>query len=137
MLVQIFALWYNYLMANKAIWKKRSKSVLLAYLILAIIGSSAISMAEYLYFEYSSNDNLSSGSYFSPISQTFDWLAGDILKIRKSRDNSNSQLRNKLLRVFTLDGTISMAIHLSEANLKIKNDNIQVIRNLVLLKLRI
>jgi len=122
---------------NKPIWRKRSKSVLLAYLIFAIIGSSAISMAESLNFEHSNNDSLSSGRYFSSISQTFDWLAGDIHKIRKPRENSNSHLRNKLLRVFTFNGTIAMVIHLSEADLKIKNINIPIIKNLVLLKLRI
>ena len=118
--------------------KKQLKLVLLAYLILALIGSSAISAGEAFSFDCSNNDSICSGRYFSSISHIIDWLAGDILTIRKTNGYSNLPLRNRLLRLFALAGTIVAAIYLAGANLKtIKNDNIPIIKNLVLLKLRI
>ena len=121
-----------------SIGEKRLKLVLLPYLILALIVSSAISTAEAFCIEYSRDDRMSSGGCFCSISHTIDWLAGETLTLRKDSGYSNSPLRNGLLRVFTFAGTISIALYLAGANLKIiKNDNIQIIRNLVLLKLRI
>jgi len=118
--------------------KKQTKIVLFAYLILALIGSSAISAGEAFCLEYSDNDSLSSGGYFSSINHIIDRLAANILTLRKARGYSNSLLRNRLLRIFTLAGVIAIALYLAGTNLKIiKNDNIQIIRNLVLLKLRI
>jgi hypothetical protein len=117
--------------------EKRSKSVLLVYLILALIGSAAISAGEAFYLE-DSNDSLSSGRYFSSIEYNVDWLTTNILTLRRARGYSNSPLRNKLLRIFTFAGIFSIALYLVGANLKIiKNDNVQIIKNLVLLKLRI
>jgi hypothetical protein len=117
--------------------KKGAKLVLFMYLILALIGSAAISAGEAFCFEYSNNDTLSSGGYISP-GHTIDWLVADALTLRKANGYSNSPLRNRLLRVFTFAGTISMALYLVGAKLKkMNNDNIQTIRNLVLLKLRI
>jgi hypothetical protein len=117
---------------------KRLKLVLLSYLILALIGSSAISAGEAFCFDYSDNDSICSGRYFSSISHIIDWLAGDILTIRKTNGYSNSPSRNRLHRLFALAGTTAAAIYLGGANLKtIKNDNIPIIKNLVLLKLRI
>jgi len=116
--------------------RKRSKLVLLAYLILALIGSSAISAGEAFCFEYSNNDSIYSGRCFSS-SHIIDWLAGDILTIRKTNGYSNFPLRNRLLRVFTLAGTIVTAIYLVRANLKIEDGNSPIMKNLVLLKLRI
>jgi len=118
--------------------EKRSKPVLLVCLILALIGSSAISAGEAFCFEYSNNDSLSSDSrYFSSI-HTVDWLATGALVLRKDHGYSNFLLRNRLLRVFTLAGTVAMTIYLVGANLKIiENDNMPLIKNMVLLKLRI
>ena len=119
--------------------EKRSKLVLLAYLILALIGSSAISAGEAFCFEYSNNDDLSSDSrYFFSIGHTVDWLAAEVLTLRKAHGYSNSLLRNRLLRVFAFAGTISIALYLVGANLKIiENNNMPTMKNLVLLKLRI
>jgi len=124
-------------MVNNHIEKKLSKLFLLAYLILALVGSSAISAGEAFCFDYSDNDSIYSGRYFSSISHTFDWLVGDVLTIRRTNGFSNPLVRNRLLRIFTLAGTIAVAICLVRANLKIKNDNSPIIENPVLLKLRI
>jgi len=133
-LVQILILLYNPFMVRK-MGKKQVKIFLSTYFILALIGSSAISAGEAFRFEYSNNDNLSSGTYFSSVGHTIDWLAG--VTIRKAKSNSNSPLRNRLLRVFTFAETIAIATYLVRANLKVKNDNIIIIKNLVPLKLRI
>ena len=118
-------------------YKKWAKLVLFAYFILALIGSSAISAGEAFYLE-DSNDSQSSGRYFSSIDHTVDWLATNILTLRRVRSYSNSPLRNKLLRIFTFTGIFSITLYLVGANLKIiKNDNIQIIKNLVPLKLLI
>jgi len=118
--------------------KKRAKLVLFAYFILALIGSSAISAGEAFYLENSNNDNISSGRYFSSIDHNVDWLAANILTLKRARGYSNSPLRNKLLRIFTFAGIFSIALYLVGANLKIiENDYIQIIKNLVPLKLRI
>jgi hypothetical protein len=120
------------------VYKKRVKFALFAYLILALIGSAAISAGEAFYLENSNNDNLSSGRYFSSINHNIDWLTESVLTLRKARGYSNSLLRNRLFRIFTFTGIFSIALYLVGANLKIiKNDNIQIIKNLVSLKLRI
>jgi hypothetical protein len=124
-------------MVHNHIEKKWSKLFLLAYLILALIGSSAISAGEAFCFNYSNNDSIYSGKYFSSINHFIDWLAGDIITIRKTNGYSNPLSRNRSLRVFTFAGIIATAIFLVRTNLKIKNDNIPIIKNLVLLKLRI
>jgi len=115
--------------------EKRLKIFLLTYFILALIGSSVISAGEAFCFEYSNNDNLNSGTYFSSVGHTIDWLAG--VTIRKANSNSNSPLRNRLLRVFTFAGAIAISTYLMVANLKIKKENMPIVKNLVLLKLRI
>jgi len=119
-------------------YKKWAKLVLFAYFILALIGSSAISAGEAFYLENSNDDSLSSDRYFSSIDYNVDWLAASILTLRRARGYSNSPLRSKLLRIFTFTGIFSIALYLVGANLKIiKNDNIQILKNLVPLKLRI
>jgi len=117
--------------------EKRLKLFLLTYLIIAMIGSSAISAAEAFCIEQSSNDSLNSGRYFSSKDHTVDWLAGNVLTTRKTRSYSNSLLRNKLLRVFALTGAITISICLTGTNIKTTNDNIPIMRNLIPLKLRI
>ena len=124
-------------MSYSGVGKRKSKIVLLACLMLALIGSSVISTGEAFRFEYSNNDSMYSGRYFSSINHTVDWLAEEILTLRKARGYSNSMLRKKLLCVFTFAGTIAIAIHLAEASLKTKNDNTTIVKNPVLLKLRI
>jgi hypothetical protein len=116
--------------------KKKLKLFLFMYLILALIYSSAISASETFCFEHSSNDNLSSDTYLSSVGNNIDWLA--VVTIKKTRNNSNSLLRNKLLRVFTLAGIISITVYLAGAKQKtVKNDNIPIIKSLVNLNLRI
>jgi hypothetical protein len=120
------------------IGQKRSKPVLLVCLTLALIGLSAISAGEAFYFEQLGNDGLDSGEYFSLINHTVDWLATGVLTLKRARGYSNFPLQNRLLCVFTLAGTIVIALYLVGANLKmIEGDNITIIKNLVLLKLRI
>jgi len=115
--------------------EKRAKPILLIYFILAMIGSSAISAGEAFYFE-KSNDNLSSGRYYSSENHNIDWLAR--VTIRKENNSSNSLQRNRLLRVFTFAGILIMAMYLVSANLKIiKNDDVPKIKNLIPMKLRI
>jgi hypothetical protein len=133
-LAQILILLY----ASYMVYKKWAKLVLFAYLILALIGSAAISAGEAFYIENLNDDSLNSGRYFSSINQNLDWLAANVLTLRKARSFSNSLLRNRLLRIFTFTGIFSIALYLVGENLKIiKNDNIQIIKNLVPLKLRI
>jgi hypothetical protein len=107
------------------IGEKRSKFVLLACLILALIGSSAISAGEAFCFEYSNDDSLSSDTYFSSVGRTVDWLTAQALTLRRAHGYSDFLLRNRLLRVFTFAGAIALTIYLVGANLKIiENDNI-------------
>ena len=102
----------------------------------ALIGSSVISAGESFRLEYSNSDNLRSNGYYSSADHNIDWLAR--VTIRKTNGYSNSLQRNRLLRVFSLAGIIVITVYLVGANLKIiKNNNIPVIKNLVLLKLRI
>jgi len=116
--------------------KKQIKIILLAYLVLALIGSSAISAGEAFYFEYSNSDSLSSGRCFSSINHTVDWLAR--VTIRKANGYPNSMSRSRLLRVFALAGIIVTVISPVETNQKIiKNGNTSILKNLILLKLRI
>jgi len=115
--------------------KKRVTLVLLIYMMLALIGTSTISAGEAFCSDYSDKDSLGSNRYFSSIDHTIDWLAQ--VTIRKTNGYSNSVSRNRLLRVFTFEGIIAITAYLAEENQKIKNDNISIIRNLVLLKLRI
>jgi len=114
--------------------EKRIKFLLLSYIIFALIGSSAISTGEAFFLKYSNNDNLSSG-YLSSIDHNIDLLAS--VTIRKAGSHSNSTLRNRLLRVFTFSGAIAIAAYLVREKQITKTDNIPVIKNLVLLKLRI
>jgi hypothetical protein len=115
---------------------KWSKVTLLIYLITALIDLSAISSCEAFYFEYSNSDSLNSGAYSSSTVRTIDWLAG--VTLRKTNGNSNSPLRSRLLRVFKFTGAIAIAFYLAGASLKIiRNDNIPILKNLILLKLRI
>jgi len=113
---------------------KMLRIIQLACIIFTLIGSSAISIGEAFFIEHSNNDNLNS-RYLSSIDHRIDWLAA--VKIKKAGSNSNSPLRNRSLRVFTFSGAIAIIVSLLSNNLKIKNDNITTIRNLVLLKLRI
>jgi len=122
--------------------KKRSKYILfayliLAYLIIALIGSSVVSAGEALSFEYSSDNSVSSSGYFSSINNNIDWLAGNIITVKKARGSSNSMSRNGLFRLFTPSGTTAMANPAKEDLKIIKNDHILIIKNFVLLKLRI
>jgi len=120
------------------LYKKRAQIALFAYLILALIGSSAISAGEAFYLENLNDDSLSSSRYFSSINQNLDWLAANVLTLRKARGFSNSLMQNRLLRIFTFTGIFSITLYLAGANLKIiKNDNIPIIKNPVPLKLRI
>jgi len=125
-------------MVYNHIEKKQLKFVLLAYLILALIGSSAISAGEAFCLDYSNNDGICSGKYFSSINYTFGCLAGDVLVIRKTSNFPNSPLRNRLPRVFVFAGIIATVIYLVGANfLTLSKDNNLTIKNLILLRLRI
>jgi len=115
--------------------EKRLILILLIYMILALISSSAISTGEAFCFEYLNNDNLGSDRYFSSIDHTIDWLAE--VTIRKTNGYSNSLSRNRLLRVFVFEGIIAVTTYLAGANQKNNNYNISIIKNFVLLKLRI
>jgi len=118
--------------------EKWSRFILLAYLIFALIGSSAVSAGKALCFEHSNNDSMGSGGYFSTIDHAVDWLAENVITVKKARSYSNSLSQNGLFRVFILAGTIAIAMYLAGENLKIiKNDNISILKNHVLLNLRI
>jgi len=136
-LVQPVILWYSPFVAH-TIGEKWSKLALLACLTLALVGSSAISTGEALCFELSNNDSLSPGRYYSTIiGHTVDWLAGNILTIKKPHDYSGSLPRSKLLRVFAFAGTIVAALCPAGVKLNIKHDTIPILTNPVLTKLRI
>ena len=107
-------------------------------LILAILGSVALSTDKPSYFEDFSKDSLGSSSYFSPIVLTIDWLAENSPTINKAHKYSHPSLRNGLLHVFTSIGVTVIAMFLAKSNFKIeKNNSFPVIKNLVPLKLRI
>jgi hypothetical protein len=119
-------------------WKKYSKFVFLAYLILAIMGTFTISIGEVSSFEHSNKDVIGSGRYYVSISHVVDCLAEDTTTIGKAYRFSNSALRNGLFRVFTFAGTFAIALHLAVANIvPIKNDAVPLAKNHILLKLRI
>ena len=123
---------------NLSAGEKWLKSVLMVYLIFAVIGSFAFSTGQAFSYEKINRDILGSSSYFSSMHHTIDWLAEDTPTISKANKHSNPALRNSLLRVFTLTGIIGTAVFLTKSNFKInKNDNFPVIKNLVPLKLRI
>ena len=118
--------------------EKWLKSALLIYLILAIIGSLALSTGQDFSHKKTNKDNTGSSGYFSSIVLTVDWLAEDTPAISKTHRYTNAALRNGLLRVFMLTGIIGITLFLAKSNLKkIKNDNFPIIKNLVPLKLRI
>jgi len=115
---------------------KLPKFLLLAYLVLALTGSSAISAGESLCFEYSNNGSLSSNRYFSSTGHAIDWLAADILTTGKTGGCSYSLPRNRLLTVITSAGTIAAALYPAGANLTtIKTGAVPQIKNCILLKL--
>jgi hypothetical protein len=106
------------------------------YLILALICSSVILAIEIFRFEYSSNENLNSSTYFSSVGNNVDWLA--VVTIKKDNGHSNSLPRNRLLHIFTFAGIIFIAVYLAGAKQKtIKNDNIPINKSFVILNLRI
>jgi hypothetical protein len=109
---------------------KLPKLIFLAYLIPALMGSSAFSTGKALCFEHLNNDSITSGGYFSSMDHTFDWLAGEVHIKRKTGSYSNSMLQDRLFSVFALTGIIAITVFFVGKNLKIIN-------NLVLLKLRI
>jgi hypothetical protein len=118
--------------------EKRLKPFLLMYLILALIYSSVFSASEAFRFESLNNDSLCSSGYFSVISNNIDWLAEEVITLKKANGQSNSLPRNRLLRILTFAGIISIAMYLVETKQKkIKNDYIPIIKNLVTLNLRI
>jgi hypothetical protein len=133
LLAQIHNILYNSTMPFK-MWKNGVKLFLFTFFILSLIGSSVISAGEAFGNEYSNNDNLNSGTYYSSIGHNIEWLARFSLK----KDSGNySHMRNNLFRVFTFAGIIAMAIYLMKVNLKNKNNKIQTKKNFILLKLRI
>ena len=123
---------------NRNAGDKRLKSVLLVYLMLAIIGSFAFSICQDFSFETANKDTLGSGNNISSVTHAIDWLAEDTLIVSKAHKFSNSTVRNGLLRIFTLAGIITIAMIPAQSNLrKYKNNNFPEIKNLVPLKLRI
>jgi hypothetical protein len=83
-------------------------------------------------------DIIGSDNYFSPIYHSIDLFAENTTTIGKALRFSNSPLRSELLRLFTLAGTIAIALYLAGTNFKtIKNTNIPHTKNQILLKLRI
>jgi hypothetical protein len=123
-------------------WGKKLKLFLFMYLILVLICSSVNSASEAFCFESSNNDSLGSSGCFSVISN-IDWLTGEILTLKKANGHLNSLLRNRLLRIFTFAGIISagiifIAVYLVGVKQKtVNNDNIPLIKNLVIVNLRI
>ena len=118
-----------------SIGEKRTKIILLVYLILVLIGTSAISAGEAFYLEQSSADSMNQERY-SSADYNIDWLAR--VTIRKDNGSSNSLQRNRLLRIFTFAGITAIAMYLVRVNLKIiKNDNIPITKNSIPMKLRI
>jgi CHASE3 domain sensor protein len=115
--------------------KKSLNIFLLTYLIFVLTCSSAISAAEAFGNEYSNNNNHNSNTYFSSVGHSIGWLVK--VTFKKTTGNSNSRIRSKFFRLFTFAGIIAMVIYLMRVNLKNKNNKIQTVKNLVLLKLRI
>jgi hypothetical protein len=111
---------------------------MVSLLIFVIIIAFTISTSEASIFGYSNKDIIGTGRYCESISHAVDFLAEDTTTIGKDLRFTNSPLRNGLLRVFTLAGTIAIAPYLAGANIKaIKNDAILLTKNHIFLKLRI
>ena len=128
---------YNF-PVNLNIREKWLNSILMVYLILAMIGSFALSTGKD--FRNADFDKNIPGSncYISSIALTIDWLAEDTPTVSNVHNYSNPSLRNGLLRVFTLTGIIGITVFLAKSNFKInKNNNFPTIKNLVPFKLRI
>jgi hypothetical protein len=136
-LAYIFILYYGLSMHHKTM-EKKLKLFLFMYLILSLIRLSAISASEAFWFESPNNDSLGSSGCFSAISYNIDWLTGEIITLKKANGYSDSLLRNRLLRIFTFAGLISIAVYLVGAKQKtVKNGYIPITKSLVILNLRI
>ena len=118
--------------------EKWFKLAFLVYLILAILGSFALSTDKPFYSVDINKDSLGSGSYFPLTAFTVDWVVENSPTISKAHRYSNHPLRNGFLRVFTSLGVIGIAIFSVKSNCKInKNKNYPLMKNPILLKLRI
>ena len=106
-----------------------------AYLAVAMVGSFTFSLNKpfNLY-----TDSQNSGIYFLNPNCAIDWVAGEIITIRKANGNLSSVFRNGLIRVFLfLWASVSM-FYLAKIMLQtIKIYNVTNLKNSILLKLRI
>ncbi|GBU26896.1 hypothetical protein R84B8_00411 [Treponema sp. R8-4-B8] len=120
------------------IWKKFPKLIFLTCLIFVLTGASIISAGKSLFFKCSNNGRMSLSGYSFSRYHAIDWLAGNVLIRKRTESHSNSPLQNMLLNVCIHVIAVAMAIILAGANIKIiKNNKVQIIKNLILLKLRI
>ena len=118
--------------------KTRLKKFLIIYLILAITGSFAFTLGEFLCSTGSGTDNMGSGRFFSSISHTIDWLAEDSPAISKANRYSNNSMNTGMLRVFVFAGLFGITMILTKSKIKINiNNNFLNRKNNIPLKLRI
>jgi len=102
------------------------------YLMFALMGSLALSIDETFYFN-TDKSSINSGVYFGTTNHAVDWLAEDNT-IRRANRNTSSALRG----IFMLAGITIAAFCINTSSfLPVKNRQISITKNTVLLKLRI
>jgi hypothetical protein len=136
-IAQINNMLYRVFMAG-SFWRKWFKFVLLAYLIIVVIGFFAFSNNDIFRLINYNQDSPKSVSFISSIIYNADCLAENTAITNKINGNASSLLRNGLLRIFLFIGINITAIYLTQFFYSaIKNDENFIIKNSIILKLRI
>jgi len=108
------------------------------YLLVALMGSLALSINKTFYFDRLVKNKVNSDAYFTTINHTIDWLAVNTNTIRKAHRNTSFRLHSGLIHILMFAGIPFAAFSIYKSNfLSIKNRQTANIKNTVLLKLRI
>jgi hypothetical protein len=114
------------------------KVLIFSYLILAILGSFSFSISESYCYESFNKESSKVNSYIYSTSYTIDWIAEDTNTIVKTKIQRNSNFRIGLLREFVITGTVIASMRFLVSYYRtLENNYIPIIKNQILLKLRI
>jgi hypothetical protein len=117
---------------------KGLKSLLLPYLILAILGSFFFSIDSSYYHSNFSNNIFGANIYAVSTINSVDWEAEDAATIINKNGYRNSYSSNFILRVLTITGIFNTTVHFAKSCFIIlKNYYIPITKNQILIKLRI
>ena len=109
-----------------------------AYLALAITGSSALVTDGAFRCGAFASERPCPAGFFSPIARTVDWFAEDTTTSGKVHEHSPPVPHRGFLSIYALAGIYAAAIIFAELYfLSMKNDNTSIMKNAILLKLRI